>query len=300
MAYRSMINTMRNATLNCNNAESSSMLLRNFLVDPKVDTAVNDAAKEMFNQAEKQFQSNNFGKAAELYQKAIDIQPNYFKASLYLGDSYYAMKNYREAINYFKRSVESFPTMLEPRKYLSDAYNGEGLYNKAIEEGINALCIYPDQNMYIKVRDLIARHENKLLPRQLVRVVYPISKETSSGEIPGEFTDEEQSKLLKKQADYWEYYSAAGKNLKDKFDTKGINSSNNGERYLELACWKEMLKYSQAPELETARKMKALGMLDCYVFITCFHHDIYDQYHDFASLNKEKIKSYFEKASFPR
>ena len=296
LAYNDMIKTMRTATLVCDDAESSAMLLRNFLVDPKVDTAVSEKAKELFSQAEEEFRNNNFGKAAELYQKAIDVQPDYFKASLYLGDSYYGMHNYLEAINYFKRAIERFPTMLEPRKYLSDAYSGEGLYKEAIEEGIKALCVYPDVNMLTKVRQLMYEHERKRTPGPIKRYVFPFGNERSAGEIYGDGKEDKKLKMLKKEAAHWEYYMAAGTNLKDNYTKEGINRTNQGQRYLEIACWEEMLKFSKAPELELARSMQAIGMLDCYVFITCFHQDFYPQFKDFASTNSEKIKLYFEKS----
>jgi hypothetical protein len=296
LAYNDMIKTMRTATLVCDDAESSAMLLRNFLVDPKVDTAVSEKAKELFSQAEEEFRNNNFGKAAELYQKAIDVQPDYFKASLYLGDSYYGMHNYLEAINYFKRAIDRFPTMLEPRKYLSDAYSGEGLYKEAIEEGIKALCVYPDVNMLTKVRQLMYEHERKRTPGPIKRYVFPFGNERSAGEIYGDGKEDKKLKMLKKEAAHWEYYMAAGTNLKGNYTKEGINRTNQGQRYLEIACWEEMLKFSKAPELELARSMQAIGMLDCYVFITCFHQDFYPQFKDFASTNSEKIKLYFEKS----
>ena len=39
--------------------------------------------------------------------------------------------------------------------------------------------------------------------------------------------------------------------------------------------------------------MNELGYLDCYVFITLFHQDIYGQFADFVSREPEKIRKYF-------
>ena len=48
-------------------------------------------------------------------------------------------------------------------------------------------------------------------------------------------------------------------------------------------------------ELTFAKKMANLGYLDCYVFISEFHFDLYSQYENFARDNKERIKIYIEK-----
>jgi hypothetical protein len=56
-----------------------------------------------------------------------------------------------------------------------------------------------------------------------------------------------------------------------------------------------MLKNSTDPLLEEARKMQKDGYLDCYVLISCFHFDFYDQYADFVAKNREKVTEYYKK-----
>jgi len=41
--------------------------------------------------------------------------------------------------------------------------------------------------------------------------------------------------------------------------------------------------------------MQKDGFLDCYVLVTCFHYDIYDQYLDFVTKNKDKVIEYYNK-----
>jgi hypothetical protein len=54
-----------------------------------------------------------------------------------------------------------------------------------------------------------------------------------------------------------------------------------------------MLKESEHESLEVARKMKALGYLDCYVFLSRFHDDLYPQYRHFVDNNMEKVIKYY-------
>jgi len=45
--------------------------------------------------------------------------------------------------------------------------------------------------------------------------------------------------------------------------------------------------------LPFARAMNKIGFLDCYVLVSCFHHDLYQQFSDLADHNPQKIKDYF-------
>ena len=40
--------------------------------------------------------------------------------------------------------------------------------------------------------------------------------------------------------------------------------------------------------------MKEAGYLDCYVFISAFHYDHFEQYKDFSENNEDRIKTYIE------
>src|SRR5690606_35572773 len=114
---------------------------------------VSSKAIKFFNKAEEEFKNKNYNKAGEYYQRAIEYQPDFYKALLYLGDTYYFMNNYIEAINKFKQCSEKYPHFLEPRKYLVDAYRKEGLYDKSYEEAIEAVLVYPDLSMFAKMED---------------------------------------------------------------------------------------------------------------------------------------------------
>ena len=39
--------------------------------------------------------------------------------------------------------------------------------------------------------------------------------------------------------------------------------------------------------------MQKMGYLDCYVFISLFHHDLYPAFKDFVLLHPDKVEKYF-------
>lgn len=293
-AFSKYIYTMRKALLTSRDASYCSILLRNYYVDIEIDTALTKKALKYYNEAESEFGKKNYDKAAKLYKRAIDEQPDFYKANLYLGDSYYFMGNYIEAIKYFKECSQKFPNELEPRKYLVDAYAKERLYSKSLEEAIASMAVYPDLNMLEKLEDAAYLNDKKIDIRWTPRPVFPNKIKDSTKSSLNEYVEENKTETK----DPWIYYQKAFATIRPFCNDKGIINTKNdltASQYMEVYCWEEMLKNSNDKSLEEARRMQKDGFLDCYVLVTCYHFDFYDQYKDFASKNQKKIIEYFNK-----
>jgi tetratricopeptide (TPR) repeat protein len=141
VAFNKYIYTLRLGTLMADDAHNCSVYIRTNFIDTPVDTAVSKKALKYFNNAEEEFQKKNYDQAAKLYKRAIDEQPDFYKASLYLGDCYYAMDNYTDAITSFKAAMDRFPNLIEPRKYLVDAYLKDKFFSNALDECISSMKV---------------------------------------------------------------------------------------------------------------------------------------------------------------
>ncbi len=285
VAYDTYIYTLRMATLKSNTAYYSAILLRNEKVVVVVDTNLTEKASAYFEEGEKAFHNKNYHKAALNYQKAVEEQPNFYKARLYLGDSYYFTGDYMEAIEKFKLAKDQFPNMLEPRKYLVDAYAKEGLYPNCLEEAIRAFTVYPDISMYAKLKDAAVLSGKNIELEWTQRACFPNTMKSTHSQI-----------LIEDEKSAWFYYQSSKVKLKEYCDENGKVSKENGwtkAKYLEVFSWEQMIEHSAEDELLEAKKMQELGYLDCYVLVTCFHQDFYNQYTDFAVNNEEKIIEYF-------
>jgi tetratricopeptide (TPR) repeat protein len=293
-AFNKYIFTMKKALLTSNTAGYCSVILRNYYVDESVDTAVSKKAIKYFNEAEEDFGKKNYDKAAKSYKRAIEEQPDFYKASMYLGDAYYFMENYIEAIKYFKESAEKFPSMLEPRKYIVDAYAKEGLYKESLEEAINCMGVYPDVGMFEKLEDAAYLNNKKIDIKWTPRGCFPNTiKDTSKTDF-NEYTEEKKVEVKAP----WTLYQGALEKIQKDCDDNGIikgTSSLTKSKYMEVYSWEEMLKNSTDPSLDEAKRMQKDGYLDCYVLVTCYHFDIYEQYKDFAAHNKARITEYYNK-----
>lgn len=294
VAYSKYIYTLRKALLSSTDAYNSSSTLRSLYIDAETDTAVSKKALKYFNDAELEFSKKNYENAAKLYKRAVEEQPDFFKASLYLGDCFYFTKNYVNSTLAFKSAVNTFPNLLEPRKYLIDSYSKEQLYEACLEECIKAMTVYPDITVMEKMEDAAYYLGKKIDIKWTPRLVFPNQLVDTSEVDVNEYKPEKVSAVKEP----WTFYKKAMENIKTLCNQKGIMGDANkitNAIYLEVYSWQEMLKNSNDVSLDQARKMEKEGYLDCYVLVTCFHFDIYEQYADFVSKRKEKVIEYYKK-----
>lgn len=290
-AYNNYTYTLRQAMLYSEDAYNASIYLRMALRDQKVDSGLGTKELNYYDKAEKEFGARNYNKAAKYYQRAIDINPNFYKALLYLGDSYYLLENYIEAIDKFSACVDRFPNLLEPRKYLVDAYYKEGLYKDALKEAISCMLVYPD--LIVRQRMEYAAFELNLKPSfdWSPRKVFP----NAVGEESLRLMDKDKQPHIQVDS-LWKIYESALGDVKEFCSEEGVIVAKNEYspyKYLEVYSWEKMLKNSKSEELEVAREMKRLGYLDCYVFLSRFHDDLYPQYQHFIQNNRERILKYY-------
>jgi tetratricopeptide (TPR) repeat protein len=298
IAYSKYTYTLRKATLETREAWRCSTYLRILFVDVNVDSNISKKALKYFNEAETEFEEKNYDKAATLYQRAADEQPDFYKAQMYLGDCYYATKNYSDAVKSFSAAKQRFPYLLEPSKYLTDAYSKLGLYEKSEEEAIRSTTIYPDYAMLQKLEDVASFSHMKVNISWTKRGVFPNKVTDTTKKDINEYNAPDVSV----SASPWKFYTGAFEKIRPYCDSKGIVIKPNPltkSKYMEVYSWEELLKNSDDPSLAEARQMQKAGYLDCYAMVTCFHHDLYDQYLDFIEHNRNKVAAYFKAFTKP-
>jgi len=251
------------------------------LIDYYPDTAVIDTAKKIYNLAEKAFGEKKYIVAKEYYKQAIALQPNYYAATIYLGDMYWHLRNPDSAIYFFRKGISMHNDLLEPRKYLVDALADAERYLDAKKECIEAISLYPDANMFEKWSDLVSFSNIKFNRHWIKRGCMPNNL---------------KYKTLKAKSTPWKIYQAAMEDVRQYADSNGVLSENNVTKaqYIEVYCWEKMLNsFKEIPlEFQFAKKMMDKGFLDCYIFISEFHYDIYPQFTDFSKKNKDRIATY--------
>jgi tetratricopeptide (TPR) repeat protein len=272
-----------NASLNVRYSEMSWIVSRNIYVDGKirVDTNLLIRSIEAYREGELEFKRGNYNDAAKLYQEALDIEPRFYKARLYLGDCYYSLKEYSRAVEIFEETKNRFPRLLEPAKYYVDALDGLGQNDKAKEACMEAILRFPDGGMFSRLADYYENENKTFDDHWMRRKHHPNQVYTSISELHG---------YEEELPEYWKYYREAKDSVIVFADSKGILQRNSVTDYqtLEGYCWDYMLRKADKDieELEFARKMQAEGMLEPYVLISLFHVDLYDQFIYYTENNR--------------
>ncbi len=263
------------------NITTSNVYLRNYLVDTPVDTAISKDAKDAFDSAEIEFQKRNLSKAIELYNKSLEYEPSYYKASMYLGDCHWADGRPAKAVEYFKKSIEKQPTLLEPRKYLTDAYIDLKELDKALASCIEGIIVFPDSDMFRRVGDICNKKGMKFFRQWL-------SRDLDLNEIG----IEQKSVSITP----WKFYREAKSKIEPFCDDNGVIIKKNGftkQHYMEPYCWEHMLANTKDKQFDFARKAMDSGYLDCFTLVSLYHISLHKQFQYFAKNNGPKIKDYF-------
>lgn len=278
------IQNCRLATLKLFNVDSASAYLRQFLVDKSdQDYPAPDEVKNFYEQGLEELAGANPALAAPLFEKALAIYPTHYMGMLKLGDAYYIMNRDTAAIRLYKKASELNPIRPEAWEKLSMSLYQRGMYEEAAASIIEAIIAYPQQHYFTILKRIVQKTAADFNLQWIPREVYPLT------------TAHVWEEIIADDKSPWWYYQAAKQDVYSYFDSLGMLKPNDKtkEKYLEMYAWKNMLKNSSRKHFQFARAMDKLGYLDCYVFISLFHQDLYDQFADFSVNNMARIKEYF-------
>ncbi|MEW6468248.1 MAG: hypothetical protein AB1458_04950 [Bacteroidota bacterium] len=273
----SLLDMCRQATFNCEKPEYASIYIRLLSIEPKYRPEISDEAQEKFSEAGKEYRSKNYLGAVKLYKEAYKLDSTYYRAVLYIGQSYANNTDYDNAIPWLEKAITMMPEKLEGRKYLVDVYMEQRKDQKAYDECINAILVHPDIGMFIRLETIAKRLGKEYNRRWITR-------------------DFEPNKSLQVPADSpWKYYYEAKKNIAPYCDASGVIVKENSltkQKYMEAYCWEYMLQNTSDTRFSFAKKMMDAGFLDCYVLVSMYHVNVNDQFIDFAKNDADKIRKY--------
>jgi len=275
------LNVCRRSTIE-SRSYTADIYLRIFLVDEVPDTAVSDEGWEYFGKGEKYFRDKEYELAELEYRKALESDPEFYKANLYIGDSFWAREQPDSAMHFYELAKNQHPTLLEPRKYIVDALVDQGLYYRAKKECLEAMCVYPGFDLKMKMQQILEIESKWMNDYRFIRFFYP-----------NDMRDKEQRDLN----GIWNDYRSAKYDISKYCNDDGIIEENGktDDKYLEVYSFRRMInkhKDTELPDyLKFGLKMEEEGYLEPYVFISLFHVDIYSQFKHYMSFEENRDKS---------
>lgn len=278
------IQNCRRATLQVAYADSASRYLRAFLVDTlSPDLGVSDEAMAMYQNALEAWADGAENVAITTLQNALLMAPNYYSANMLLGDmAYNRGMDSLAFVNYIAAALVQ-KNRPEPYERMYKLHYRKGKYEDAAAAMIQGISRYPQQNYFTALGTLVQKGGKVFQSQWIRREVYPLSFRANYFEIS---VDDRSP---------WWFYQMADQDVRMYVDSAGLLQPNihTRERYLEVYAWDKMLDSTAKDTFRFARAMREAGFLDCYTLITCFHQDLYEQYHDLTVREPQKVKDYF-------
>jgi tetratricopeptide (TPR) repeat protein len=132
-------------------------------IRPLLGTGSFAAAHEFF-EAEDQFKSKNYPDAVAHYNAALEVEPCFEKAWLYLGDAYYATEDYDHALVSYTKALEIDPRDKYAWRYAGDAYRKQGRFEDALRAYKMAVQLDPGYMSAVESAAFVdreLRHRNR-------------------------------------------------------------------------------------------------------------------------------------------
>ena len=98
---------------------------------------------EAMREGEAAFARKDFPKAAEMYQRALLLDPKLYEAALFMGDVYFATADQQKAGEWFSRAVAIDPDRETAYRYWGDALMKQGRVKEAGDKFVEAFIADP-------------------------------------------------------------------------------------------------------------------------------------------------------------
>lgn len=284
--YISMLVSCSSALMYADNQMEASRLIRVHLIDPKVDTNVNEKAKEHYDNGDEEYSAEHWNAAIKEYKKALEIDSNYYNAAFSIGIAYYKNEDYNNAIPYLRQAARIAPGRSYPFKAIADCYIELKDWENAKNAAIDGLLVYPDLAFFdqlSKISEKLGKTFNRHFGIRLVTVNDVTQQQSAVTTGP------------------WSNYREAKDRISDYCNDDGIVTKKNSitdHKYLEIYSFDQMLKKANAEDeknyenFEFAKEMQKAGYLDCYVFVCMYHFSFDKQYKDFSKNNAERVRKF--------
>ena len=267
----------------------------------------NPQAQATSEVADEAFASRDYKKAAAEYEKAAILDPNWYEAALYTGNSFYALKSYDKAGEWFAKAIAIDPNRETAHRYWADGLMNSGKNKEAENKFIDAIIAEPYSSAAWRGLSQYAGRNSIKLAHPKITVPVDFSS-TGKGE-----TSITLGSLLGGKDDdgaaAWMMYGisrALWQTDKDgKLGEKFAKAYPNERVYrhslaeetdalrLVLTVLKEGKKAKKIdPSLLMLKKLEAEGLLESYILLVRADAGIKQDYAVYRQNNRDKLKRY--------
>ena len=267
----------------------------------------NPQAQASFDEAFPPFASGDYKKAVVAYEKAATLDPTWYEAALYTGNTYYAMKDYEKAGVWFAKAIAIDPNRETAYRYWADGLANSGKEKEAVDKYLDAIIAEPYSSA--SWRGLIQHAQRTGIKLSHPKIEIPVDfSSTGKGE-----TNINLGNILGAKNDdgsfAWMMYGmsrATWQTEKDGKLSKEFAQAYPNEKVYRHSLAEEMdalhsvltvLKESKdvkkpTPALQMLKKLNDEGLLEAYVLFVRANPGIMQDYPLYRQNNRDKLKRY--------
>lgn len=266
----------------------------------------NPQAQAAMDEALPAFAGGDYEKAVAAYERAATLDPAHYEASLYTGNTYFALKKYDLAGIWFAKAITIDPDRETAHRYWADALWKAGKDREAIDKFLDAVVGEPYSSAAWRGITQYAKAKNIGLAHAKIKV--PVDFESEEGK-----TNITLGNLLGGKEDdgsfAWMAYGISratwqtGKDgkLSDDFvkayPTEKIYRHSLAEETaafrMVISLLKDDKKIKKAePSLAALRRLEQEGLLEAWILLARSSEGMKSDYPAYRAANREKIKRY--------
>ncbi len=262
-------------------------------------------AQSAFDEALQPFVSRDYKTAVAAYEKAATLDPKWYEAALYTGNTYYAMKDFEKAGIWFAKAIAIDPNRETAYRYWADGLALSGKEKEAIDKYLDAIIAEPYSSAAWRGLSQYAQRSGIKLAHPKIDIPVDVSS-SGKGETNitlgiGDKTDDGSSA--------WMMYGLSRGGWQSEKDgklSKEFSKAYPNEKVYRHSLAEEMdalhtvltiLKESKdvkkpAQSFVTLKKLDDEGLLESYVLFVRADAGIKQDYPAYRQNNRDKLKRY--------
>lgn len=269
----------------------------------------NSEANEAMKVASAAFAAGDFEKAEREYERAARLDPTFYEAALYTGDSYYSLKKWDKAFEWFARAVAIDPEKETAYRYWGDALMMSGKQEEARDKFFDAIIADPYSQMTWRGLSQWAQRNHVTLAHPKIEIPSNVSS-SANGNVNITIDEKALGGSKTDGSAAWVMYGIARAtwmtNKDGKLSEKFTHAYPNEKTYRHsLAEEVDALRLvidsvkSQGkeikqldPSLAKLLKLNDAGLLEPYILFARADHGIAQDFSAYRKANRDKLHRY--------
>jgi tetratricopeptide (TPR) repeat protein len=262
-------------------------------------------AQSSFDDATEPFASGDYKKALAAYEKAATLDPKWYEAALYTGDTYFAMKDFDKAGVWFAKAIAIDPNRETAYRYWADGLAKAGKDKEAIEKYLDAVIAEPYSSAAWRGISQYAQTKNIKLAHPKINIPVDVStSENGNTQITLGIGGKDDDGSFA-----WTMYGisrAVWKNGKDGKTSEQFSKAYPNEKVYRHSLAEEMdalhmvltgLKGGKNmknvdPSLVMLKKLNDEGLLESFILFVRADAGVKQDYPAYRENNRDKLKLY--------